>query len=886
MQMHRSTPLFVAISLAVPPVLRAGQVASDQATVTAPLTSTNTSLHAERLSGVAPVVDGSLTDEVWTSVHHGVWFIERVPTPGDRASHRTGVQVVYDDQALYVAMRLFDPSADSIVGTLTRRDVSGDNSDWAHVYIDSYDDQRTAFRFSVNPRGVQVDVLHYGDTQQDISWDAVWTVGTSIDSLGWTAEFRIPLSQLRFASTNDRPEADWGINFSREIARYGEHAYWAPIDAEAAGFVSQFGRLSGLVGLRSPQRLEVQPFAVSQLRRPPVQDGNPFGRANQVGATFGADVKYGISSDFTLTLAINPDFGQVEADPSVVNLTAFESFFPEKRAFFTEGSELFQVTFPRWQPVFHTRRIGRAPQGSVPREVQFQERPDRSTILTAAKINGKTSNGLSVALISALTEEESARYLDAGGDTLSIPIEPATAYTAARVVKDFRAGQTAIGGLFTATNRANSSPNLDALHSAAYVGGIDGRHRFGNGRYEVSGSAVASHVRGSPIALTRTQRSSVHNFQRPQATHLRFDPDRTTLSGVQAGLRFAKIGGGHWRFEANSVFTSPGFHINDLGFQNETDRVTAFARVGYDQFNPSGPFRRWQINGIQASGWTTAGERRYTWVQLFGEGQLKNYWSFNVGLDRTVSGLSTGRLRGGPALHIPGYVAAWLNVASDPRRSIAARLNAWGRLIDESEGHELNIQPTFTLRPSSRVEASLGFKLGFARDISQYVGTQLVADSPEYILGNLHQTTASVMARLNYTFTPTLSLQLYAQPFVSSGRYAGLKIVNHPSSAIRSDRYSSIDNLQSDGDANRYSGTIGGESVALDNPDFNFQQFRSNVVLRWEYRPGSTLFLVWGQDRTASGRDGRFDVRRDLRNLVDARGTNTFLLKINYWIGR
>ncbi len=837
-------------------------------------------LQATKLIGPAPNIDGVLSDVMWTEADTSTPFVQLVPRPGDPSTFPTGVQVVYDRNAVYVAMRLFDSAPDSVTTRLTRRDVWSETSDWAHVYLASYGDRRTAFRFSVNPSGVKLDAIHHGDTQEDSGWDAVWDVGVRRDSIGWTAEFRIPLSQLRFASSARGEELRWGLNFGRFIARFGERSYWSPIPADAARFVSAFGTLTGLVGLSAPGRLEVQPYVLSRLTRAPGVVENPFHRVNAGTATFGADIRYGVTSDFTLNLAVNPDFGQVEADPSEVNLSAFESFFREKRPFFLEGTDLFRVTFPMWPPLVHSRRIGRRPRGRLPSDARFVDRPDASSILVASKLTGKTSGGLSIGVMNAITQRESARYLGDGGVISSVPVEPSASFTAARVTKDFREGQSAVGIIATATNRGSLDDFLGSLHKAAYVGGVDWRHRFGAGIYETSGSLVASKVRGDSGAIALTQRAPGRRFQRSDATHLEFDPTRTSLAGNQAAVRLAKIGGGHWRWQINGTYVSPGFEVNDLGFQNGSDRVGFDSRIGFVQFEPSGPFRRWQLDISHSSGWTSAGEQRYRWLQLFGNGQLKNHWRINFGVDRTFAGFSTEALRGGPGLREPGYVSSWLGLTTDPRQSVNFNVWAFGMRFDEDAGHRLNVEPRLTLRPSDRADVSVATGVTWFTTETQYIGTFEAGGAAEYVFGRLRQKTVSLTTRLNYTFNPNLSLQLYAQPFSSVGRYDRYKAVLDPSARRIDDRFDVLgEAVRPLDDGLSYAvdkDADGVDEITFRDPDFDFRQLRSNVVLRWEFRPGSTLFAVWSQNRGAVLPTSPFDLD----------GTNIFLLKFSYWLAR
>jgi hypothetical protein len=815
-------------------------------------------------------IDGHLIEKHWTSVHVGQRFVQRTPNSGEPSAQLTGVQVLYDQDAIYIGMRMYDTAPDSVRSRLSRRDVRADGSDWAHLYIDSFHDRRSAYRFSVNPRGVKLDALHFADVQEDPGWDAVWAVGIDVDSLGWSAEFRIPLSQLRF---DDDPRTgqglEWGINFGRDVARYGEQSFWSAVDADASGFVSEFGTVNGLMDLSSPSRLEITPYTLASLTRAPGNAENPFFENNEVGRTVGVDLRYGVTSDMTLSVTVNPDFGQVEADPSVVNLSAFETFLPEKRQFFLEGTDMFRVAYPEWPPLFYSRRVGRAPRGSVPDAAQFSDMPSATTILGAVKLTGKVADGLSVGIMNAVTTRESAPFVGEDGSRSSTSVEPPASYSVFRVSKDFREGESAVGFIGTATNRQIPKDDPNGLHGAAYAGGIDGRHRFGAGNYEIKGSVLASQVRGSSEAIARTQRAPGRYFHRPDARHLEFDSTLTSLSGMQTGVNLARIGGGHWTWSLAGRWISPGFEVNDLGFQNGGDQVTGSGSISYRENHPSGPFRRWDVTLYQNVGWSTGWEQQYGWTQFYGSAQFSNQWSAHLGLDRTYPYWSTEMLRGGPAIRKPGYLASWLGVSSDPRSAVLVGASAFGRIDDDDTGSMLNLQPHVTVRQSSNATLSLQPSIMTRTDDAQYVQTVATTSDRVFVVGRLRQTTASLTARVDYTFSPTLSLQFYIQPFISRATYDDFRQVRDPRAESDQQRFVTLN-----------------PSVQGPRPDFNFKQLRSNLVVRWEYLPGSTVFVVWGQDRTDVEDVGAFRPWRDARRLFGADGTHVFLVKVSYWFSR
>lgn len=816
---------------------------------------------AAAISGTPPVIDGRLNEAVWREAQVAGGFTQRRPNAGAPATLPTEVRMLYTPDALYIGARLTD-HPDSVAAQLARRDESRSYSDWLYVLLDSDDDNRSAFVLGVNPREVQRDYILYEDGMYDPTWDAVWETATSIDSGGWVVELRIPFSQLRF----NPGQASWGINFHRVIARREEDVYWSPTPPNSPGFVSRFGSLTGLTGLAAPNRTELKPYAVSRLTRAPGDRSNPFYARNEPSASGGMDLRYSLTSSFTLTATMNPDFGQVEADPSEVNLTAFETRFSERRPFFVEDYELFNFHMGGSAgQLVYTRRIGARPSGSIPRDALFAEVPDATTILGAAKVSGRTDSGWSIGALSALTSREQAQFVAPGGEVRSMVVEPLTSFNAVRAVRDFKGGGSSIGGVLTLVKRQLDGLELDLLRSSALTGGIDGRHRFGGSNYEVNGYMAGSWVQGSERAIRAVQLNSAHYFQRPGAPHLGVDSTATSLSGVVANLEVQKIGGGNWTGELGTRMRSPGVEVNDFGFQQQTDRVEEYSNVTYQQFRRGKWFRNWSIGTSQRSMWTFGGERVQTFGNVSGAFQLHNFWTGSMQVERNLSALSTFELRGGPALVVPGYNAVSVALSGDRRKKVTWGISMSGTLQDETDGHSLAFFPSLQVRPSPRADVSLQPMVSWNVVPAQYVGQAAQKDGSRlYHFAALDQTTMSLTTRLSYTFTPRFSLQYYAQPFISAGRYSGRKVVADPTARRFQDRFRPLT-----------TGTL---------PDFNVKQFRSNTVLRWEYQPGSTLFVVWNaaiQDRASHG---SFDLFRDTRELLGTDGTNTLLVKLSYWL--
>ena len=800
-----------------------------------------------------PQIDGLTTDAIWRETTAIDGFRQFDPREDVEATLRTEARFAYDDRNIYVLVRAFDSSPDSIMALLSRRDERT-QSDYIRVIIDSYHDKRTGYQFMVNPSGVKRDVYLYNDTNEDVSWDAVWDVKTSIDSLGWVAEFRIPLSQLRYPR---RDTHTFGVAVHREVGRSNERSSWPVWRRSQTGLASQLGEVQGITGIPSARRLEFVPYSVQSNAS--IERAGTFGRTQR--GTVGADIKYGLSSNLTLDAAINPDFGQVEADPSVLNLSAFEQFFGEQRPFFLEGMGTFrfdQQCF--FECMFYSRRIGRAPQLGF-RTDDLRAVPTASTILGAAKVTGRLGGGLSLGIINATTDREVV-----GTDLV---VEPRTNYFVTRLNQDLRGGRSSIGMMFTAVNRELDDATDDFLRSAAYSGGIDARHRFGGGgNYQVSGSVSGSLVRGSEEAIAATQRSSLRYYQRP-GDDLEYDPTRTELTGHALTFSINKLGGGITRFSSNGSYRSAGLEMNDAGFMTNVNNMqwnNWFALV-FQQ--PKWFYRRLQLNVNQWSSFFTDGTNTGVGGNFNMNADFKNMWFASFGIGGERASFCGTCLRGGPILREDANLNIWGGVFGDNRRSIVPGVHVSTFFRDGGRSHSIFVSPSVNLRVASRFSGMVALNYHDNVDDRQPLGNfgDVDSDTTHYTVGRLSQRTVSLTTRLNFTASPTLSLQYYGAPFVSVGEYSDWREVIAPRHATYSARYAPY---TLDGSANQN--------------DFNFKQFRSNLVLRWEYRPGSTLFMVWGQGREQNNVDqGAFSGWRDYRNLFRTHPANTFLIKASYW---
>jgi hypothetical protein len=852
-------------------------------------------------------VDGRLDDAAWAAAETAGGFVQLAPVPGAPASQRTEVRVLYDDVALYVGARMHDDRPDSIAAPLARRDAfTGVYSDWFDVLVDSYHDRRTGFRFAVNPRGVRRDVYHSDDANEDATWDAVWEVATAVDSAGWTAEFRIPLSQLRFPRVDATAERTWGINFSRTVARRGETSHWSQVPPNYTGLVSRAGLLRGLVGIGTPRRLEVLPYTSARLTREPGDAGDPFYSSNEVRGSVGADVKAGLPGGLTLTATLNPDFGQVEVDPAVVNLTAFETLLPENRPFFVEDVDIFRfgslLSFisAGYAPYFYTRRIGRQPQLAGPAGVAYRylDVPTQSTILGAAKVSGRTPGGWSVGILDAVTGREEGRYAvanEAGElETITSPVEPLSNYFVGRARRDFRSGNTVVGGIATATHRDLSDEVFEPLlRSRAYVGGIDAEHSWSGRKYALSGYLAGSRINGSAGAIGLAQRSSARYFLRPDADYLEYDPERTSMEGYSAAFALRKTG--DWRGSLFYQEVSPGFETNDAGYQTRADQRTLNALYGYRRSRPGATFRDWFVRVFTGQSWNFGGDHIGSSYSVRGNATLNNLWNGAATVSVSPPTLNDRLTRGGPLSYNPWYGSVDVLVGSDPRKPLVGSLQA-ATYQFETGGYYRGGTLSLSGRPTETVRFSVEPTLEFSRNLGQWITARPDAAATETfgrrdVFASVDQTTFALGTRLDWTFTPRLSLQLFAQPFISAAEYSDYKELAAPRTfdfdVYGRDRGTIARNadgtytVDPDGDGASPAFSFG---QAFGQSDFNVRSLRGNAVLRWEYRPGSTLFFVWQQERQGLERFGGFDGLRDFRGIFDAPVRNVLLIKATYWM--
>ena len=835
-------------------------------------------------------IDGKLNESVWMLATEGNHFTQRDPSDGDTPTYPTSFRVVYDQENLYVGIRACDEEPGKIKNILTRRDEYT-SSDWLYVSIDSYNDNRTAFEFGLNAAGVKHDLRRFDDQNADWDWDAVWEGSVSIDDRGWTAEFKIPFHELRFTYSD---AMEWGFQVYREFPRNNnELSVWNYWSKDESGFVSQYGSLKGLSDIHASNPVYVAPYIVGQSRISEDLRNQAHPNNYDLLSNIGGDIRYSFSNGLTLNGTINPDFGQVEADPADYNLTNFETYFSEKRPFFMEGGNILNFSLGvgdgglSSNSLFYSRRIGRAPHLSAdPEDEDYLaiESPDRTNILTATKLTGKTRKGLSVGVMDAVTAEEQATILYGQGQSLPEVIEPMTNYFLARLQQDFRNGQTTMGGVLTSTNRRLDNTGITSLRSGAYTGGIDLNHEFFDRKYAFQAALAFSRVEGSRDAITETQMSSARYFQRPDASHVSVDSNATSLSGLAEKLVIGKIGGGHWRFMTGVVGSTPGFEINDLGFMRQVDQHSQFFWVQYREWKSTKLLSQYFINFNQWTGWTNEPELIENGGNVNAHLTFTNNWRLGGGYTVNLPGLSPSDLRGGPAVRVDRRDFLWTYLQTDDSQDIS--LNIFTNHMMASDAGMSSYDVITTFRPQHNIQFSLGPGVRFIQDkwgwVTEATDTQ---DNPHSIFSDMDQTTWSMTIRADYTLRPNLSIQYYAQPFLTAGKYRDYKEVVAPRARAFDDRFHTFTDAEiseADGNLEVDRNLDGNAEYSFEPRDFNYKQFRSNLVLRWEYTSGSILYLVWSQGFTHEESISRFDMNRDIRTLFRAPSDNVLLVKASY----
>ncbi len=837
-------------------------------------------------------IDGNLSEAVWQGAGCDE-FTQSNPLDGKPASERTEVWVAFDEKALYVAARLYDSQPGGIVGLLGRRDDELD-SVWFTFAVDPYFDRRSGFSFSVNPAGSIIDQTLYNDEWNDSTWDGIWESAARIDEQGWTVEMRIPYDQLRFPA---RDEYVWGVNFKRTIQRKKEQDFFSWVPKEENGFVSRFARLTGIRGIRPGRHFEAMPYTVGKLAFRPQEEGNPFRTGSDLFASVGLDLKYGLKSNLTLDLTLNPDFGQVEVDPAEVNLSVFETYYSEKRPFFIEGSNIFSFGYGgansnwgfNWMnpEFFYSRRVGRPPQGPVDSD-GFADIPEMTTILGAAKVTGKVAGNWNIGFLSAATAREYAAIADAG-DRSRQEVEPFSDYSVLRAQKDFHQGRQGLGFIATGVFRDLNDAGLrNILGRQALVLGTDGWLQLGKTQqWALTGWLGASRVAGSSDYILDLQRSSLHYFQRPDAGYLELDPGATSLSGWSGRLALNKQKG-NFIFNAALGALSPGFEANDLGYQWRGDYINSHLVSGYNWLHPGKVFRSASLTAAMARGWDFGGNAIMKNYFLFGNGEFLNYWGGSLQFGYMDASFDKEATRGGPLLRLPPGYTLSIDVYSDSRKPLVLSLDGYAsRRRDNSR--DLGFGPQLRWKPRSNVSLTVHPNVEFYDTYRQWVANvndelNAATFGKRYIFAHLNEKLLSAEIRLNWIFSPKISLQVFLQPLIAVGKYAEFKELARPATASFNyyGRDGSTIMPNEDGYVVDPDGLGPAPAFTFANPDFNVKSLRGTVVFRWEYRPGSTFYLVWTQSRQDFANPGDLDFGRDLGDLIAARGDNIFMLKVTY----
>ncbi|MCK0160772.1 DUF5916 domain-containing protein [Allomuricauda sp. F6463D] len=839
----------------------------------------------------APTINGILEDEVWNIVEWGGDYIEWQPDENTPPAHQTKFKILYDSKNIYIGVRCYDSEPGKIVKRLSRRD--GFDGDWVEFNIDSYFDKRTAFSFTITAAGVKGDeFISNNGNNWDASWNPIWYAKTNIDDEGWTAELRIPLSQLKFGRAEEQV---WGLQSTRRFFRNEERSVWQRKPVDQPGWVSEFGELHGLTNIQPQKQLELQPYTVAKTETYEAEDGNPFRDGSESNITVGLDAKIGITNDLTLDLTVNPDFGQVDADPSAIALDGFQIFFEERRPFFVENKNIFDFTVSQSEAgntfgsdnIFYSRRIGRSPQG-YPDTVddEFVDQPNNTPIIGAAKFSGKTKDGWAIGVLESVTAQRTATILNGDGDSRKEMVEPLSNYFVGRLQKDFNQRNSYIGGIFTATNREQIPEQLNFLHDAAYTGGLDFKHQWANRDWYFGGNLTMSHVRGSEEAITNTQEFITHLFNRIGAEHVAVDTTRTSLTGTGGNVQIGKVGNGHWKFESGATWRSPELELNDIGFQRQADDIRHYTWIGYQTLKPDSTFRRVGINYNHWTAWDFQGNHNYLQFNTNSWQNWKGNWNTNIGFNYAPIQYSNFALRGGPRLRQSPWMSFWNSINTDSRKKLRFSFYHNGRKALDNSFKTYYMEGGFVYQPINALRISAFPSLQINHDKLQFIDNfDDVNGSSRYLNGEINQRTLSMSFRLNYTINPNLTIQYWGQPFISRGRYSNFKHITDPLAKTFENRFVQYSTDQTNLSDDFYSideDLDGVGDFSFDDPDFSFVQFRSNLVIRWEYIPGSEIFLVWSQDVTQSGNPAEGLLPSLGDNIFGQKPQNIFLLKATY----
>ncbi len=831
-----------------------------------------------RLTTAKPIIDGKLDDECWKTGEWAGDFTQLMPVQGGKPSQPTEVKILYDDKNIYVAIRAYDSEPSKIHKFAAMRDdIIGD---MVGVNFDSYHDHRTGFEFDLSAYGQKVDLVLTNPMTWDVNWNPVWSGKVGMEDSAWVAEMEIPLSQLRYSKNEQQT---WGLHVWRWINRLQEESDWEINSLTGPGVMYYFGELRGISGLQKSQRLEIMPYALGKLITFPKDPASPFTNKGKLwGGNAGLDAKIGLSSNFTLDLSVNPDYGQVESDPSVMNLTAFETFYEEKRPFFIEGKTIFSDDFGE-NSLFYSRRIGHAPSYSIAETPGLKvQSPDKTSILSAIKLSGKTSNGLAVGILQSITASEYAQTIDLSGSKKEVNVEPLTNYLVTRIQKDYHEGTTMLGGIFTSTNRLINNSNLEFLCKNVYTGGLDLLHQWKDREFFVEARLIGSYAIGDKNAINLLQQSSARYFQRPDANYLHYDTTRTRLSGYGGKFRIGKGSKGFWRYDTGLTWMSPGLELNDLGYMQTTDLINQENNISYFVNQPVSIFRTYTIGLEEFNQFNYNGDYLLSGTHLTLNATFKNMWNFMTNFIYITPATDMRILRGGSSMKIPDELMTFGNITGDNTKKLYPLFQYEFVFGAENYLRLSQFSPGIIYRPINSLKFNLSANYSVNRDDLQYVTS--LPQANRFLLGQVDQKTLAFVFRVDYSISPEISIQFYGSPFVSTGKYSNFKYVTNPTASEYHNRFNFYEQPVD----------IGGGKLVLndnsnfihdqiDNPNFNFHQFRSNLVAKWEFKPGSFLYLVWSSDRTGNFDPTDFSLGNSMRQLANIFPNNIFLVKLNYW---
>lgn len=858
-----------------------GQVTSSQQdTLSKGATLKQPEYTTSRLVTEKPVIDGKLDDECWKK---GTWagdYHQFIPNEGAKPTYPTEMNIQYDDKNLYIAFRAYDGEPDKIVRMAGVRDETV--GDMVGLTFDSYRDYRTGFEFTITAWGQKVDLVLFNPMNWDFNWNAVWKGKTGLEDSAWVAELEVPLSQLRYSNAEEQV---WGLHTWRWISRISEESNWERQSKIGPGMLYNFGEFKGISGLKKSRRLEIMPFVLGDMKTMKEVPGNPFTKNGKAwGGNMGLDAKIGVSSNFTIDLTVNPDFGQVESDPSVMNLSAFETFYEEKRPFFLEGLTIFDYKFDD-QSLFYSRRIGHAPSLSIDADdTTFVKSPDKTAILSAVKFSGTTSKGLSVGLIQSLTANQLAHLSDPAGNRSTRQVEPLTNYMVARVQKGYNAGNTVVGGMLTSANRFINDPSLEFLSRDAFTGGLDLLHHWKDKEFYVDARMIGSYVNGTTEAIRALQESSARYYQRPGVHYLDYDTTQTNLSGFGGKVKVGKGSKGFWRYSTGATWLSPGLELNDLGYLRSADEINQENVVSYLINQPVSVFHTYSISLEQFNTWNFNGTYLGSGGHLSFSSEFKNNWSFNTNLILHSEQVDTRILRGGPDMIVPNSIGTFGKVKTDQSKKVIAEFSYHYESRGNKSASSYQLSPGISVRPVQVLKLGITADYSDNRDNLQYVAARDYYTEKKYILGRIEQKTLGLTFRVDLNLSPEFSVQYYGSPFVSRGSYSDFKVITTPDAKSINDRFNFLFSQKTGNNYILQDFTdITSPLYSIVNPDFNFHEFRSNLVAKWEYRLGSFIYFVWSSERsgrTSSSQASFSDSYKELQNVFP---NNIFLIKLNYW---